>query len=72
MTKMIKCRIALAVDPSGGWSAAGHNVEREPAKWEKFDYILDGIDDGEARYWIEVEVPVPETTTVQGIVTEAK
>jgi hypothetical protein len=59
MTKTIKCRIALAVDRKGGWSAAGWNIDKEPATWDKFDHILDGVDEGEVRYWIEVEVPVP-------------
>ena len=57
----VKVRIAVAVDPSGDWSAAGHR----DATWKDVDYILDGVGNGEARYWVEAELPIPETRTVE-------
>lgn len=66
--RTVKCRIALAVDASGAWSAAGGNASPKDKRteWERFDYILDGIESGEARFIVEVDVPVPEVKTVTG------
>ena len=56
MAKTIKCRISLAVDPKGSWAAGGSDCD----KGKFCDYIL-----------VEVEVTVPEVTTVAGSVKEA-
>lgn len=69
--KTIKCRIALAVDPKGHWAATGGPTLRE---WRDCDYILDNLSETYRRYWVEVEVPVPdaEPPTVQGKATEVQ
>lgn len=70
MGKTVKCRIALAVDPSGLWAATGDCGIKDDS-WEAHDYILDSLEPGEARYWVEVEVPVP-SSSVTVIRAEAK
>lgn len=68
MAKTVKCRISLVVDPTGAWAAGGSDSD----KGKFADYILDGVGQGEARYWVEVEVAVPEIATVQGLATAAE
>ena len=62
--RTVKCRIALAVDPAGAWCAGGYVTSHGHVS-DGFDYILDGLDDGEARYYVEVEVPIPTVPTIQ-------
>lgn len=73
MTKTVKCRIALAVDPTGKWTAGGGSDDNGQFV-DGFDYVLDGLELGEARYYVTVEVPVPndpEPTEIPGEVEEA-
>lgn len=69
MTKTIKCRIALCVDPKGSWVAGGSDACVED---DAFYGLADTLEPGESCYWVEVEVPVPdaEPPTVQGKATE--
>ena len=65
----VRCKIALAVDPSGAWSAGGGATK--DGKWcNGFDYILDGVDPGESRYWVEVDVDVPDVKTIKAKASE--
>lgn len=66
MTKTVKCRISLAVDQKGCWCAAG----TESDKGKFCDFILDSVEPGESRFFVDVEVPIPETPTVHGTVTK--
>lgn len=65
--RTVKCRIALAVDHEGDWNASGH-LRQKPG--HEFDFLCDELYSGEARYFVEVEVPVPEVPTIPGKVTE--
>lgn len=72
--KTVKVRIAVAVDPEGKWQAHGwqprpDHVQRD-AKFMQ-DTAREDLEYGEAMYWIEAELPVPEAQTVQGTVTPA-
>lgn len=55
---MIKARIAFVVAPDGSWFATGGNDQDDD-----FDDLVDGLWDpeyGEKRYWLSVEVPLPD------------
>lgn len=69
--RTVKCRIALAVDRSGAWCAGG-SADKKGRLYDGMDYILDGLDTGEARYYVEVEVPIPTTPTIQAQATPAE
>ncbi len=65
--KTVKVRVAVAVDPSGKWSAAGWSREDgTPDEGAAMDVVLESVDEGEARYWIEAELPLPGTVTFKG------
>lgn len=57
--KTVRVRIAVAVDPSGDWSASGWKTSNGPAGKEAMDIALDSVGEGEARYWVEAELPLP-------------
>ena len=69
--KTVKVRIAVVVTPDGTWSSCGWDGGEDA---EKFAIACDGLDcsmdnymerGAESRFWLEAELPVPETTTVQ-------
>lgn len=74
--KTVKVRIAVAVDAAGDWSACGWQVHtpgaREKQEADMLSMAAEPLASGEARYWIEAEVPVPEVQTVPGTVTEGE
>lgn len=73
MSKKIKCRIALAVDPTGEWNCCGWGGNsRDIPDSQKMELACDTLNSGESRYWIEVEVGVPEANLVDATVTEDK
>lgn len=65
----VKVRIALAVDPDGKWSAQGWPTFES----DDWDFVVDDLEQGEARYWITAEVDVPERAVaeVEGEVSDA-
>lgn len=65
--KTVKVKIAVAVDPDGDWNANGWSSADDDIMM--MDLVVDTLKDGEARYWVEAELPVPETQSVQGQVT---
>lgn len=66
MARTVKCKIALVVDQEGAWCAGGSSNAN--GEWyDGFNYILDAVEPGKARYWVTVEVPVPEVTEVPEI-----
>lgn len=69
--KTVKVRIAVAVDPKGLWSASGWSFNGRPMIEEPMDIAIDGVGEGEARYWITAEIPVPEVREVEGVVEKA-
>ena len=65
--RTVRVRIAVAVDPDGGWSAWGGSGVKDHVS---MSYATDGVGEGEARHWVEADLPVPESHTVQGVVTQ--
>lgn len=69
MTKTVKCKIALAVDSHGSWTAIGF-ADKHGVWTDGFAAgVLDGVEEGEARYYVLVEVPVPEVREIEGEVS---
>lgn len=66
----VKVRIAVAVDPSGNWCSCGWATATDD---DSMSNVVDGLDEGEVRYWLEAEIdiPVPSVPTIQATVTEA-
>ncbi len=54
-----KVRIAVAVDPDGKWCAFGSSGVDS---WDVL--VLDDLEDGEARYWVEAHVDIPERSRI--------
>lgn len=65
----VKVRIAVAVDAKGEWNACGYSGARSDA--DKMDMCVETLADGEARYWLEAELAIPETPTVHADVAAA-
>ena len=68
-------KIAVAVDPSGRWSASGcpngdnlNDCHPEAMEWAT---SLLGEGAGEARYWVTAVLQVPGIETVEGSAVEA-
>lgn len=64
----VKVRIAVAVDPTGAYSATGYDTMSEK---NGFDFITDTLQPGEARYWVTAELPIPAAPEVPGTVENA-
>lgn len=69
--KTIRVRIAVAVNPDGtaiacGFEHKGFNPKATPesllADWD----MLDSVDPMAAYCWIEADVPLPESVTIEG------
>ena len=59
----VSVRIAVAVDANGDWNAVGFSGARSDA--EKMGLCVETLQDGEARYWLEAELAIPDAPTVQ-------
>lgn len=82
MSKTVRVRIAVAVFPDGSWKASGSRYpgatmtqqehDDSDLKWVR-DHCTDDGDplSGEHCYFVEADLPVPETTVVPGEVSEA-
>lgn len=63
----VKVVIAVAVDPNRKWNAAGWlSRNGKPAGQEAMDLAVEGVDPGEARYWITAYVDSPEIKEIEG------
>lgn len=60
--KTVKVRIAVAVDPTGYWTAFGDKSMSDKAM---MDITIDSVELGEARYFLIAELALPETKEVQ-------
>lgn len=65
----VKVRIAVAVDDTGNWNACGW--KNAPNDAEKMDLCVESLNDGEARYWLEAELALPEVLALQASVSAA-
>lgn len=72
MSKTVRVRIAVAVDPFGSWGSYGSSDslsigEQYMAK----QALIANLDRTQARIvFIEAEVPLPEPVTVEAVVVE--
>lgn len=57
----VKIRIAVAITPDGKWNSCGWS---EGDDEELMGMAADPLGTGEARYWINTEVEVPETVEI--------
>ena len=62
----VKVRIAVAVDPDGDWNSCGW---KDGDDKDKMGMCCDTLGSGEARYWLEAELPIPEIAKIQAVVT---
>jgi len=63
----VRVRIAVAVDPDGDWNSCGWKGGGDENAME---ICTESIGSGEARYWLEADLPVPEIATIQAAVTK--
>jgi len=75
MTKTVKVKIAVAVDPKGRWYAQGSGDTATGFVYPmNHDELLETVDidqcgPNEALFWITAELPVPAIEEVAGVVT---
>ncbi len=63
--KTVRVRIAVVVRPDGLWDASGRSGQSDA------DNVTDvGIDDNEVAHFIEANVPLPTSVTVEGEVVK--
>lgn len=72
--RTVTVRIAVAVDPSGRWNASGWSnaTTGQPEEGAAMDLAIEGVDEGEARYWVEATLPLPSSQVVRGTVVETE
>lgn len=63
----VKVRIAVAVDPEGDWNSCGW---KDGDVKDAMGICVDTLGSGEARYWLEAELPIPEIATIHATVTK--
>jgi hypothetical protein len=75
MSKTVKIRIPVAVDPDGRWYAYGWSNGKSsgPANHDQLLEVtdLDTVGPSEALFWITAELPVPEVSEVAADVETA-
>lgn len=59
--KTVKVRIAVAVTKDGDWNATGWKDARDDVAME---LAVETVASGEARYWLEAELEIPEDVVV--------
>jgi len=64
----VRVRVAVAVDPEGGWYAIGGNYLTPQ---EALCLSSDKCEYGEQHYWLEAELEVPSVETVKAEVKRA-
>lgn len=67
-------RIAVAVNDSGQWNAAGWEIDVTPSPEETVKNCafsgLDAESDREHLVWITAEIPIPEVAEVEALAVE--
>lgn len=56
----VKARIAAAIDVTGKWHASGWRSDASDYDEQAMSTAVECVDPGERRYWIEVELELPE------------
>jgi hypothetical protein len=76
MTKTVKVRIPVAVDPKGRWYAHGwrNYTDQGPINHDQLLEVtdFDTIGPNEALYWITAELPIPQIEEVTGAVSNGE
>lgn len=68
--KTVRVRIAVAVDEYGEWAANGWNSKKPDYDTSAQSLALEGVEGCAVGFhWVEADVPVPETTTIQATAT---
>lgn len=65
--KKARVRIAVAVDPHGNWNACGWHCGDEK---DMMEAAIDGVEDGEACYWLVAELDIPETREIEASIED--
>lgn len=60
--RTVRVRIAVAMDEGGEWSASGWGGHDQPYAPEAMESSLQCVGGIAARYWIEVELPIPDSS----------
>jgi len=71
MSRTIKVRIAVAVDPDGNWNSYGcnkHSTSFDDYNKFAMELASEAVSEGEARFWIEAELPIPESVVVENVI----
>ena len=70
MSKVVKLRIAAAVDSEGEWAATGWSSDLRSYDDDAMGVVSDSLGDDPKYYWLEIELPIPEVVveTVQPVV----
>jgi hypothetical protein len=69
----VKVVVAVAVDSKGNWNATGWSPSggKPIARTAMMDLAIEGVEDGEARYFLEAEVEVPTIPILNAEVKKA-
>jgi len=58
--KTVKVRIAVGIDKDGDWEACGNSVLQDQEKENRCSWSRS------VTHWIEAEIPIPESQTIDG------
>jgi len=58
----VKVRVAVAVDHTGDWNSCGSKNMKDK---EAMSIASETVEEGEARYFLEAELDIPEHAVVQ-------
>jgi hypothetical protein len=64
--RTVHVRIAVAVDTEGDWNSCGW---RDGDEKDVMGICVETLGSGEARYWLEADLPVPCVQTIQAAVS---
>ncbi len=64
--KTVRVRIAVAVDEHGNYHAAGWSGSKDEHIGETASEFFESAEGAEAVHFVEADVPLPESQTIQG------
>lgn len=67
MNKTVRVRIAVAIDPAGRWNSCGWWAGSDA---EKMALVGEVLNEGESRFWLEADLPVPEVPVIDAEVVK--
>lgn len=70
----MKVRIALAIDSTGQWNSMGYGNLNQPPVGddELMDFALGMVNEGERRYWVDVDIDLPQPPIVETVTAKAE